>query len=109
MPLIYWLGGLFTALVAWFAKFFGKRLAIVLAMVTGYVGLTIAFALALKLIIVSILVVTPGGQWFLAGLGLLPGNITLCVGAFFAAKVAALVYSWKKEVMKLEAQIAAWM
>jgi len=93
MPIVTWLGGIFTALAGWLGTYFAKRFAIVaayVATVTGVLlGATVAFSVALQ----GLAVAMPGSIG--PAIALLPANTPLCVSAIIAAQIAARLAEWQ--------------
>jgi hypothetical protein len=88
------LGGIFSSLITWFAKFFTKKIAYQLAIVASILSVTAAFSATIYGIYATIRAVAPYGT--ACGMSLIvPFNAVPCVSAVMSAKVIRWVYEWK--------------
>lgn len=93
------IGGLFTAVFAWFANFLTKRFAVVAAVVAVIVGITTAFLVAINALAAGISVVVPTEVAIAAGL-VIPSNASACMSAYFSALVLRWAYNWNVKVIQ---------
>ena len=103
MPIILWLasllGSLFSGLVAAFAAYMTKRLAIVLAVIAAIATLTTAFFLALYAIASGIATVAPPFvivAWSL----FVPSNLPVLISAALTVRVMRWAYDWNVKVIQ---------
>jgi hypothetical protein len=95
------MGGLFSSLVSWFMQFVTKRLAVVAAVISGFVALTVAFLAALEGLVSVILLNSPIELTFAAQL-IIPSNFTLCITTMLTARTARWVYDWNIKIIQLK-------
>jgi len=95
MPLVLWLGSVFTGLVAFFAEYLTKRFAIVAALITVFIAISGSFMIAIEEAIASITAAFPVGAIGF-GMSLMPSNVPACLTAMLSAHVAAVFYSMYK-------------
>lgn len=105
MPL---LAQLMASLMGSIASFFGLSLAkktvfAATAIAAGLV-LTTGFVLFVKGLLVGIVYVYPawGGTWMYAAI---PSNAPACIGAYMSARMAAFIYRYNMENLKLASYI----
>ena len=93
------IGGLFSAVFAYFAQFLTKRLAIVAAVVSVLIAITTAFFAAINGIVSALSVAAPPSVAVAASL-VVPSNATACASAYMAALVARWAYQWNVKVLQ---------
>jgi hypothetical protein len=100
MPLLAtWIGSLVTSLAGFFATWMTKRVALLLAAMTFIVSTTGTFVAAMQGFASGVSLVAPAElgyalSWFV------PGNITLCLSAYYAARVCRWAYDWNIKVIQ---------
>lgn len=94
------LGGLFVAVVGFFAEHLTKRLAIVVAVVVALSALTLAFFAAIVAIIAGVSSLSPPQLSMAMGL-IYPHNLNLIIAAVFAARLARWAYEWNVKVLQM--------
>lgn len=95
------LGGLFASLVAWFASFMTKRLAITAAAVVSILAVTATFYAALEALLSGIVASAP--PHFGQAVGLVwPSNASACLAAILSAYVLRWVYDWQVKIIQLK-------
>lgn len=93
------LGGLFSGLIVFFAKYLSKRLALTAAFIAASIALFSVFFAACFGLLSAISVAAPP-EISIAIRFFLPSNTDVCVGAIFAAKTARWVYDWNTRVIQ---------
>jgi len=93
------LGGLFASLVAWFAQFLTKRLAILVAVVLAIGALTATFFSAMQALVSGLSAALPAAVTTGMGL-LLPSNTILCLTAVVSAYTVRYVYAWNVRIIQ---------
>lgn len=95
-----WFLRLFTSLAGFFMKGLTRKWAITTAAVTLFLGLTAAFVLALKAILVGLIVALDVPPQFVVGFAAVaPDNLEACISALFAAHLLAWAYNLNKDLM----------
>lgn len=93
------IGGIFTAVFAYFAKFLTKRVAVVLAAVALIVGATTAF-IALITGLSNAISVTLPPYISLAVQLVVPENTSLCISTLITARLSRWAYEWNVRVIQ---------
>jgi len=97
---------LFSGLVSFFVQWFSKKLALGLAAVTVFGGLTLALWGAIGLGLSGIVAMLPADSGLLTGLWVAtPPNAQACIAATIAADTAVALYKWNVENLRLMAYI----
>lgn len=94
------LGGLFSAVFGFFAKYLTKRLAIVAAAITAITALTAGFFSMILAAMNGINASLPTDVGILIG-HVLPSNFELCVATILSAQSARWVYEWNVKVIQM--------
>lgn len=98
------LTGLFSSLATWFGQWFTKKVAMVAAAGATFVALTLAFWGVMVAAIAALSYSMP--SWLSSGIGqVIPGNLSACVSALVAARLARAVYDWHVENLKIMSYI----
>lgn len=93
---------LFGSLAGFFATWVTKKTALGLAAVTVFATLTVALMAVLTTAISAALTVSALPQWVLFGFAyFMPSNLPACVSAVISAQVAASIYRWNVENLRL--------
>ena len=98
------LGTLFTSLVAAFAQYVAKRIAIIAAGIIAMTAATTLFTAAIWAIKETIYIAFPGGlvEIFFRSL---PSNLDACLAAIGAARLASFVYLWNISTIKYKSWV----
>lgn len=94
------LAGLFGSLVAWLAKYIGKRIAIAAAGIAALAAVTSATWATVSAAISGVLVAMPPEVGIAADL-FLPTNLLACIAAVFANRVVIWVYKWNVAIIRM--------
>lgn len=94
------LGGLFSALFGFFAKYLTKRLAIVVAAISAIGGLTAAFFALLNTAMGALTATVPPDVSIVLS-HVLPDNFQLCISTLLGAQSARWVYEWNVKVIQM--------
>lgn len=92
------IGGLLASLVSFFALYFTKKLAIIGAVLTALLVLTLAFIAAIEALLSAAQVAAPPA--LSSAFFVLPSNFSACMAAIISAKVLAWVYHWNKGIIQ---------
>jgi len=88
------IGGLFSGLIEWFAKFFTKKVAFQFAVVASILSITAVFSAVIWGLYAAIEVAAPVGVS--CGIGLIvPFNAVPAVSVILSARIIRWVYEWK--------------
>ncbi|MCK5616646.1 DUF5455 family protein [Candidatus Pacearchaeota archaeon] len=102
--LVGFFAGLIGQMMALFATWFTKRMAIQATVVVSVVALSTAVFVAIKLVIASIVLTTP--SYVQQGLNMvLPSNFSFCVSALLGAKIVRWVWAWKVHFIEMYAGV----
>lgn len=104
MHLIPWLGSLFQGLIGFFLEFMTKRFAVLAAIVTSFLALLGILTTAFQSMINGLQATVPTGA-FLFGLGLLPDNTETAISTYIAARIAAMVYSYRLQMLDYNSKV----
>jgi len=97
---------IFSGLVAFFVKYFSKKLAIGVAAVAVFAGLTLTLWAALGLALSGLVAVMPGENGFAIGLWVAVSyNGQVLAAVTVAADSAIALYKWNVENLRLMAYI----
>lgn len=95
---------LFGALAQFFVTYFTKKVAIGLALVATFGGITAALLIAMRLLISGVAPIIGTGN-FAVGLAIaFPANASTCITAIVTCWTACTLYSWKRKALDLFAQ-----
>jgi len=90
-------GSALMGLVAFFGKYFTKKLAILAAVITAAATLTGAFIVSMEGLMAGIHYAMPSlGNWFT----FIPGNFTVCISAIITAELIRWVYDWNVKIIQ---------
>lgn len=96
------LAGLFSGLTDFFVKWFTKKVAIGVAAVTVFAGLTLALFGTISALFVGLISYLPADSALLVGLWVaFPPNLPAVMSALIAADTAIALYRWNVENLKL--------
>jgi len=94
--------GLFASLASFFAQWVVKKTAFGLAAIATFAVLTVAFIAAMVALINGVLAVGLLPSWFIFGFSyFMPTNFIPLFSATVAAHVAAAVYQWNCENLRV--------
>ncbi len=93
------IGGLFTALFSYFAKYLSKRFAVTVTVVSILVTVSAAFFVAINALIGGIVVAAPPEVAAVAGM-ILPSNTEACLTAIATAQLLKWAYVWNVKVIQ---------
>lgn len=93
------IGGFLTTTIAFFASFLTRRFAIIAAVITVVVSLTVAFIATIEGLIAGINYVSPD----MAGVfAIVPGNFSACLSVIVTAKMLKWAYSWNVTLAQMK-------
>ncbi|WP_420170662.1 DUF5455 family protein [Pseudomonas alloputida] len=105
MPfLAAWLLSVFTNVATWFLQFLSRRFAIVAAVTTVIVGMTVALSLLLKSFLLSISVYanTLFPPSFVIGFAsVMPENFEACIALMASTRISIWAYNFNKDLLKM--------
>ena len=100
MPLIAALiGGLFTSLFAYLAKFYTKKIAVAFAIITLLLTATTAFIALISGLMASVVAVSPPFLSVAIQL-VVPDNAATCMSAILTARIARWAYEWNVRIIQ---------
>ena len=99
-----WLAVALKGLLEWFAKYFGKRLAVTLAVVTAFSALTLTMWGTIQGLLGGIAVTVPP-QINIVASWIVPSNMVECFTAIFSAKFVRFVYETKVRALDFQARV----
>lgn len=85
------IASLFGGLVAWFAEFLTKKVAIRMAAIVAFTAATVTFATAIKALVAAI-AYSPAGDVLCKMGWCIPSNTAACIGALTSAFIARWLY-----------------
>jgi hypothetical protein len=95
------IGGFFAAIVAYFAKFVSKRVAVLLVGIGFLVAATLAFISLIEGLMSSVAIITP--PWLsLAAQLVVPDNLSTCVSVLVTARIARWAYEWNVKIIQMK-------
>lgn len=103
MPLLAtFLGSVLLSVVQFFATWFGKQVAVRLALISVAVYLTAALWAAITALLATIMVAIPTAILVPAS-WIMPGNLRLCIASYATARVLIWAYHMDLWALKLKA------
>lgn len=93
------IGTFFSGLLAFFAKFVTKRVAIVGAAIGVILTITATFIAAIEGLLVGIAYAAPD---FGVAFAFFPPNMSACVSAIITAKILKWAYSWNVSFIQMK-------
>ena len=98
-----YIAGMAATMVAFFATWMTKRIAINLTIITLVFGLTVGIFTVIKASLAGISVVAP--PYFLDAMNMItPNNFWPCASAIFSAKIIRWVWVWKVHFITMYSQ-----
>lgn len=95
------IGGFFVAVVAYFAKFISKRVAVVLVALGLIATATLTFIGLIEGLMSGISVISPPWLTMAAGL-VVPDNLSACVSILVSGRIARWAYEWNVKIIQMK-------
>jgi hypothetical protein len=97
--------GVFSSVIAFFATYLGRWIAIMAVFVTVVTALTYTFALGITELLIALQERSPSQlalvlSWFL------PTNFSACLGAIWTARIMRWVYDWNIKIASAKLKAA---
>lgn len=93
------IGAFFSSLLAFFATYFTKRIAVLSAVIAVIASLTLGFIAAIEGLAASITYVQPDLSGAFA---ILPSNFSSCVSVIVTAKILKWAYGWNVHLAQMK-------
>lgn len=102
MPILAaWLLPFFSSAFSLVAAWFGKKVALYAVLSSIFLGLTVAFYAAIKLLLAGVAGQITDPWWLMAFYSCLPDNFATCITAMISADILAFFYRYQVNALKI--------